>query len=279
MRQLLISMCVLIGCDQSPSTPPTAITPAAELPEGAMEVPASAETARATGIIKWHFNASHDGTLDVAGLDATGHKRFAGGALPRDKNGITEFRMFDGVLQIDANGKVVKSTLTQDAIAMAGRLHDDTEHYMQVTNVALSPCSQAVDYYNACAVAAAIACAACVAQPETCAACLVALNFEGQARSAMNEICGSDGCGNHCYAPFSCDPSTGNCICVSSCTGPMCGQTDSCGNACPSWDIDACGVCGGDGGECAGPSCTATWEFCNSDEECCSGYCIWSQCT
>lgn len=268
---LLGALLSVAACNQAGDKPSRADTPVVDMPGRVMEVPASVDTRRDTGIVTWRFDTAPDGTLDVAGLDSLGHTRFTGGASPPDKDGITEFRILDGILQLDAKGEVVKSTLSAAASELAGRLHTDTQRYLQTTNVALSACSQAVAYYNACAIAAAVACASCVADPLTCPACLVALNFEAQARSAMNEICGSDGCGDHCVAPFTCDSGTGNCICVSSCNGFLCGQQDSCGNTCPTYDIDECGVCGGDGstccpyvdcnGQCGGP---AYWDWCGN---------------
>jgi hypothetical protein len=49
-------------------------------------------------------------------------------------------------------------------------------------------------------------------------------------------------CGGSCQAPFYCDTSTDNCICVSSCDS-LCGQADGCGNICPYVP----GQCGGSG--------------------------------
>lgn len=45
-------------------------------------------------------------------------------------------------------------------------------------------------------------------------------------------------CGGSCQAPFTCDTSTDNCICVSSCD-TLCGQTDACGRECP-YDRNQC---------------------------------------
>jgi hypothetical protein len=53
-------------------------------------------------------------------------------------------------------------------------------------------------------------------------------------------------CGGSCQAPFYCDTSTDNCICVSSCDA-VCGGTDACGNECPYYP-EQCGGGGGSGG-------------------------------
>ena len=50
-------------------------------------------------------------------------------------------------------------------------------------------------------------------------------------------------CGGSCQAPFYCDTSTDNCICVSSCDS-LCGQDNGCGGQCPYEP----GRCGGSGG-------------------------------
>lgn len=247
---LLAALSSLTACNDVGSKPPESPPDTANAPLDVMEVPASAETTRADGIVKWQFDTATDGTIELTGFDARGATPFTGKILKPDAEGVVEYQILSRVLRIGANGQVVESTLSAEAADFLGRLNADTQAYAKSAQVALSPCSQAVDYYNVCATAAAVACGICVAQPETCAACVLALNAEGQARSARDEICGSDGCGNHCAAPFTCDSGTGNCICVSSCSGPMCGQTDGCGNACPSWDVDTCGVCGGDGNSC-----------------------------
>ena len=255
-----------------------------------MEVPASAATTRDTKISKWQFDTSPEGTIEMTGFDSHGAVLFSGTAL-LPKDGIHEYHFLGGVLRVNEAGEVMQMTLGEKAIDLANRMHTDTEAYLKQAEVPLSACSQAVDYYNACAIAAAVAAAACVAAPTppTCAAMVVALNFEAQARSAMNEVCGSDGCGDRCTAPFTCDTNTGNCTCVSSCSGPLCGGTDACGNACPTLDdtcgpsdsgytnacgrycpptcawydcngacngpatYDSCGVCGGDGSSCYCP--------------------------
>jgi hypothetical protein len=80
-------------------------------------------------------------------------------------------------------------------------------------------------------------------------------NCNGSVWNDACGVCGGDGrscCNNRCSAPFYCDGGTGNCICTGSCVGLMCGQGDGCGNRCPTSDIDACGVCGGDGSSCGG---------------------------
>jgi hypothetical protein len=248
---VMLCMSAVVACNGTikASSPPA---PAVALPGSVMDVAASAETTRDTGIVRWQLGTESDGTIRMLGFDLQNQIRFTGSTHKPDKDGTVEFRFLDGRLLVKSNGDVVSNTLSPKAIDLAGRLHSDTDQHVKATNVALSACSQATDYYNDCAIAASIAAAACVADPATCAALYIALNFEAQARSAMNEICGSDGCGDRCGAPFSCDASTGNCICVSSCSGLMCGQTDECGNGCPSWDIDPCGECGGDGTECTG---------------------------
>ena len=117
--------------------------------------------------------------------------------------------------------------------------------------------------------------------------------------------CGDCTCGGTCHAPFTCDPNTDICSCTSSCTAPLCGQTDSCGRQCPNTDdtcggqggytnacgrycpeicswydcfgicngpyrLDACGVCGGDGSSCA-----CHWYDCFGI---CNGPYWWDQC-
>src|ERR1051326_4755206 len=84
--------------------------------------------------------------------------------------------------------------------------------------------------------------------------------------SCASAVSGGDGrscCNNSCTGPFYCDGSTGNCICTGSCSGYMCGQGDGCGGSCPTNDIDACGVCGGDGSSCGGGGGGCGWYDCS----------------
>jgi hypothetical protein len=248
LAALALGSCSSRNSDPTPSGAPAASDPphaSAISPTGDMNVIATADTIRETGIAKWHLYTDRTNGLRMEGFDAEGHKKFSGRSMPPNQDGVSEYVFRGGILRVHPERGVVSNTVSADTFAFVGRLHEDVKQHLVAAHVSLDACSQATAYFNACAIAAAIFCGACAGAPEpaACASCLVALNFEAQARSAMDEACAPPPpppCDDTCYScgvNNGCGVYCGDCgggpnICVDDPCSDPCGCFDQCPQGC-----------------------------------------------
>jgi hypothetical protein len=282
-KKFLLGFALLAGVSVaacSSEAPPTAPpTPAAEASKGStdaanvMDLSASAETTRETGIVKWHLYTDRTRQQRMEGFDAQGRKTFTGRALTPGEDGVQEFHLQGGMLRVHPKRGVITSTLSPDAVGILGRLRADIKQQPAAARVPLTDCIEATSNWNTAAREAAFLCGVCAAQPETCVACGIALDAEANARATMDRICSELPPPPPPPPPPPVpDPLPPLPTCPNTCAD-QCGVFDSCGNwcgNCPPPPCDAtcysCGVNNGCGvycGDCGGGSNTCVDEPCS----------------